>query len=140
MACYCDCLIPQPVETAEGAAICTECGERVRDELEATLAAVARGVAALNRRFARVEASLAEHANSNGSRPSQREVRADALHAEREPYLSVEQAADYIAGKPKRVYDLVESGRLRPHRDGRRLLFKHEDLDAALSVDREAGA
>jgi excisionase family DNA binding protein len=45
------------------------------------------------------------------------------------PWLSTEQAADYIAAKPARIHDLVALGRLTPRRDGRRLLFKRSDLD-----------
>jgi excisionase family DNA binding protein len=46
------------------------------------------------------------------------------------PWLSVEQAAEYIGNAPtSRVYDLVQRGALKPHRDGRRLLFKRSDLD-----------
>jgi excisionase family DNA binding protein len=50
----------------------------------------------------------------------------------REAYLDVEQAAEYLCCKPKRVYELRAQGRLLPYRDGRRLLFRHEDLDACL--------
>jgi excisionase family DNA binding protein len=46
------------------------------------------------------------------------------------PWLSTEQAAEYIAAKPARVHDLVALGKLTPRRDGRRLLFKRSDLDA----------
>lgn len=50
------------------------------------------------------------------------------------PYLTVESAAEYIAAKPQRIYDLVNDGRLTPRRDGRRLLFRREDLDAHLEA------
>lgn len=50
------------------------------------------------------------------------------------PYLSTEQAADYIAAKPARVHDLVALGRLTPRRDGRRLLFRRADLDAYIDA------
>ncbi|HEY4895403.1 MAG TPA: helix-turn-helix domain-containing protein [Solirubrobacteraceae bacterium] len=50
------------------------------------------------------------------------------------PWLSTEQAADYIAAKPARVHDLVALGKLTPRRDGRRLLFKRGDLDAYLEA------
>lgn len=53
-------------------------------------------------------------------------------------YLDVDQAADYLACKSHRVYDLVSQRRLRAFRDGRRLLFRRADLDAALAVE-EAG-
>ncbi|MGH9382512.1 MAG: excisionase family DNA-binding protein [Thermoanaerobaculia bacterium] len=56
------------------------------------------------------------------------------------PYLNVEQAAAYLAAPASRVYELVERRRLRVHRDGRRLLFTHADLDAILRVqDPEPG-
>mgnify|MGYP001413599488 CR=1 FL=1 len=47
-------------------------------------------------------------------------------------YLDVDAAAAYLACPRSRIYDLVSLGRLRPHRDGRRLLFTRADLDAAL--------
>lgn len=49
-----------------------------------------------------------------------------------EPYLDVDQAADYLACKPARIYELKAAGRLDHWRDGRRLLFRRTDLDAAL--------
>jgi excisionase family DNA binding protein len=49
-----------------------------------------------------------------------------------EPYLNVEQAAEYLAAPKSRVYDLVRDGRLTPYKDGSRSLFRREDLDAAL--------
>ncbi len=49
------------------------------------------------------------------------------------PYLSVEEAAEYL-GRPKsRVYELVAQRRVRHYRDGRALLFRREDLDACLT-------
>ena len=50
------------------------------------------------------------------------------------PYLDVDAAAEYLACGRKRIYQLVETGRVRPHRDGRRLLFTRADLDAALQA------
>ena len=61
---------------------------------------------------------------------------AERLPQRPEPYLSVDDAAEYLAAPRSRVYDLVDRGRLTVYRDGRRLLFKREDLDAAL--EREA--
>ena len=49
-----------------------------------------------------------------------------------EPYMNVDEAATYLAAPKSRVYELVERNRVRVHRDGRRLLFRREDLDAAL--------
>ena len=49
-----------------------------------------------------------------------------------EPYLNVEQAAEYLAASTDRIYDLRRQG--LPHfKDGTRLLFKREDLDAWLA-------
>lgn len=62
---------------------------------------------------------------------------AELLPDRPEPYLDVEGAAEYLACAPKRVYDLKAQGRLAHHRDGSRLLFRREDLDAAL-VRQEA--
>jgi excisionase family DNA binding protein len=49
-----------------------------------------------------------------------------------EPYLNVEEAADYLRCKPKRIYELKAQGRLAHYRDGTRLLFRRVDLDDAL--------
>jgi len=54
-----------------------------------------------------------------------------------EPYLNVEQAAEYLAAPKSRVYDLVRDGRLRAHKDGSRSLFTRADLDAVLTVTAE---
>jgi excisionase family DNA binding protein len=49
------------------------------------------------------------------------------------PWLNVDQAAQYIGDAPSsRVYDLTQQRKLTPHRDGRRLLFHRDDLDAYL--------
>jgi excisionase family DNA binding protein len=50
------------------------------------------------------------------------------------PWLSTEQAAEYLAAKPSRIHDLVQLGKLSPRRDGRRLLFARADLDAYLKA------
>lgn len=48
-------------------------------------------------------------------------------------WLNAEQAATYIGGAPvSRIYDLVQTGKLKPHRDGRRLVLHRDDLDAYL--------
>jgi excisionase family DNA binding protein len=49
-----------------------------------------------------------------------------------EAWLGVQQAAEYLACPVSRIYDLVSLGRLAAHRDGRRLLFRRNDLDAAI--------
>lgn len=51
---------------------------------------------------------------------------------EPEPWFDVSAAAVHLACSTKRIYDLVASRRLRCARDGRRLLFRREWLDAAL--------
>jgi excisionase family DNA binding protein len=48
------------------------------------------------------------------------------------PWLNTDEAAAYIAAKPGRVHDLVQLGRLTPRRDGRRLLFRRDELDTYL--------
>jgi excisionase family DNA binding protein len=47
------------------------------------------------------------------------------------PWLNAEDAALYLGDAPvSRIYDLVQQRKLTPHRDGRRLLFHRDDLDA----------
>jgi len=41
-------------------------------------------------------------------------------------------AAEHLATSTARIYDLVQLRKLNPRRDGRRLLFRLEDLDAYL--------
>jgi excisionase family DNA binding protein len=50
------------------------------------------------------------------------------------PYMKIEEAAEYLACPISRIRDLKDQGRLRHYRDGKRLLFRREDLDAALTV------
>jgi excisionase family DNA binding protein len=51
-------------------------------------------------------------------------------------WLNTTDAADYIAAKVGRVHDLVQLGKLMPRRDGRRLLFRRDELDAYLEADQ----
>ena len=60
---------------------------------------------------------------------------AELLPDRPEPYLDVEAAAEFLACKPPRIYDLVERGAVPVHRDGRRLLFRASELSAYF--DRE---
>jgi excisionase family DNA binding protein len=46
-----------------------------------------------------------------------------------EPYMNAAQAAEYLACDKRRIYDLAERGALSHYRDGKRLLFKRQDLD-----------
>lgn len=55
-----------------------------------------------------------------------------------EPYMGIEEAARYLAAPVSRIRDLKAQGKLRHYRDGRRLLFRREDLDAVL--DRRGAA
>ena len=52
------------------------------------------------------------------------------------PWLNAEDAALYLACSRDRLYDLVQIGKLKPSRDGRRLLFRREDLDSHLERSR----
>lgn len=47
-----------------------------------------------------------------------------------DPWMDVDQAAEYLACKPHRIHDLISQGRLRyDGRDGRRGLFRRSSLD-----------
>jgi excisionase family DNA binding protein len=50
--------------------------------------------------------------------------------AEPSPWMNVSQAAEYLACPTSRIYALVSAGRLPHERDGSRLLFQREQLDA----------
>lgn len=56
----------------------------------------------------------------------------EELLAQSAPWLNVRSAATYLDCSERRIYDLVEQGRLDAMRDGRRLLFRRQWLDAAL--------
>jgi excisionase family DNA binding protein len=45
------------------------------------------------------------------------------------PWLDAAGAAEYLSTSRDRVYDLVQLRKLEPRRDGRRLLFRRDDLD-----------
>jgi len=53
-------------------------------------------------------------------------------HEPNDPWLDVDEAADYLRCKPQRIYDLVSYERLRVAKDGRRSLFKRAWLDEVL--------
>jgi excisionase family DNA binding protein len=50
-------------------------------------------------------------------------------HGGPEPWIGVQQAAEHLACKRQRIYDLVHAGRIPHHRDGSRLLFRRSELD-----------
>jgi excisionase family DNA binding protein len=82
-----------------------------------------------------VDAFLAELASDPEARERAANLLAEYLPQppSTSPYLGVDEAADYLRCSRQRVYDLVHAGRLVPRRDGRRLLFHRDDLDAYLS-------
>ncbi|MGE5700864.1 MAG: helix-turn-helix domain-containing protein [Arthrospira platensis] len=45
------------------------------------------------------------------------------------PWLNVTDAAERLRCGKDRIYDLIALGKLRPHRDGRRVLLHRDDLD-----------
>jgi excisionase family DNA binding protein len=49
-------------------------------------------------------------------------------------WLNADQAAEYMATTRGRLYDLVQLGKLNPRRDGRRLVFRRDDLDDYLEA------
>src|SRR4051794_41223169 len=63
----------------------------------------------------------------------------EAIAAKPESFIGVAEAADHLACKPQRIYDLVSQRRLEFHRDGRRLLFRRSDLDAYLARTASRG-
>ena len=53
------------------------------------------------------------------------------------PWLNAEDAALYLGDAPvSRIHDLTQQRKLVPHRDGRRLLFHRDDLDAYLRAQQ----
>jgi excisionase family DNA binding protein len=58
----------------------------------------------------------------------------ERLPEQSSPYLLIEEAAEYLNCPVSRIRDLKDQGRLKHYRDGRRLLFRREDLDSALTV------
>jgi excisionase family DNA binding protein len=45
------------------------------------------------------------------------------------PFLNVEDAAEFLAAKPQRIYDLLSSGRLTRFKDGSRVLVSRAELE-----------
>jgi excisionase family DNA binding protein len=50
--------------------------------------------------------------------------------AARSPWMTVDEAAEYLRCAPKRIYDLTSQGRLPRHKDGSRVLLHRDELDA----------
>jgi excisionase family DNA binding protein len=57
---------------------------------------------------------------------------ADRASSSMPTWLGTVAAATYLCCSPGRIHDLVALGKLTPRRDGRRLLFRRNDLDAYL--------
>jgi excisionase family DNA binding protein len=53
------------------------------------------------------------------------------------PWLSAEQAADYIRAPLSRIRKLTSTGDLPCHHDGRKVLYRRDELDAYV---RDGGA
>jgi excisionase family DNA binding protein len=51
------------------------------------------------------------------------------------PWLNVAEAAERLRCRKDRIYDLIALGKLRPRRDGRRVLLHRDDLDAYIEGD-----
>ena len=47
----------------------------------------------------------------------------------REPYITARKAADYLACPLSRIRALTAANRIPHHRDGRRVLYRREELD-----------
>lgn len=69
------------------------------------------------------------------------ELLADRLPAPAaSPWLNVEEAAERLRCKPKRIYDLVREDKLPVHREGTRLLFRCDELDEYVLNQQPIGA
>lgn len=53
--------------------------------------------------------------------------------ASNDPYLGVQEAAQYLGCKPRRIYDLKIDNRLRCVKDGSRVLTRRSWIDAYLN-------
>jgi excisionase family DNA binding protein len=50
------------------------------------------------------------------------------------PYLTVDEAAEYLRCSRQRVYDLLSSRRLSKLKDGSRVLLRRDELDEYLAA------
>lgn len=55
-----------------------------------------------------------------------------------DPFLTVDEAGEYLRCKPKRIYDLCSQRRIDYVKDGSRTLIRRSDLDAYLEAGRHA--
>ena len=49
------------------------------------------------------------------------------------PFMSVTEAGTFLRCKPRRIYDLIHAKRLRPYKDGTRVLLRRDELEAYLT-------
>ncbi|MEJ7891723.1 MAG: helix-turn-helix domain-containing protein [Solirubrobacteraceae bacterium] len=50
------------------------------------------------------------------------------------PWLTTDEAAEYLRASRQRVFDLTSQGHLAVYKDGARNLYRREDLDGYLRV------
>jgi excisionase family DNA binding protein len=94
-----------------------------RDALLASLAAqVAGSLEALVYEIVQEELAAQQSVSSNGTTLS--------------PYMSVEEAADYMRADRQRIYDLCSSGRLTRHKDGTRVLVRRDEVETQFARNR----
>jgi len=63
-----------------------------------------------------------------------------ATPAATSPWLTADEAAEYLRCGRRRIYDLVREEKLEAHGDGARLLFRHEELDEYVLNHQPIGA
>lgn len=52
------------------------------------------------------------------------------------PYMTVDEAAEYLRCSPQRVYDLASSGRLPRYKEGRRTLHLRTEVTNLIEPER----
>jgi excisionase family DNA binding protein len=102
-----------------------------------TLSAVSRSVSSSPQDAARAREALALTVELSPDQLDAVAERVAALLAPPSagsPWLGAKAAAEYIDAPVSRIHDLVQLRKLVPRRDGRRLLFHRDDLDAYLEA------
>jgi excisionase family DNA binding protein len=56
------------------------------------------------------------------------------------PYMTIDEAAEYLRCRPKRIYDLRSSGRLARVGEGGRALVLRAEIEALVVVDEDGVA
>lgn len=57
-----------------------------------------------------------------------------------QPYLNTAEAAEFLRCGTQRIHTMVHQGRLRPLKEGARLMFRRTDLEALLVEPSREGA